>query len=1048
MFRSGLLTLLATTAIAAALIPSAASQTREQTKSQPHEQTKAQPHEQTKAQPHEQTKAQPRQVQARVGEHAGFSRLVFDWPASTKYTLAQPAPGTVEIRFAAPGKIDLNAVKKSGRLLAVTENQMPGAPLTLVLSVEPGSGVKHHADGNKIVVDIADGVQGKAKAAALPARPASNPASTPAQQPTPETVEPSAGASDTAPVLAPSTTVPASSGSPVNAPPVTASASPATVNIVTMTGTELMGVAAFQRAGWLWVATDKAQVTVPPQLSGPDRAAFGPFETVPAHGGSVWRARMPQGKFALTADGGGLAWRINIAPGPGATLPKDAKTIEPQRVYGAGGDNQGGSTIWPLGDKAQTVTFVDPAAGDRLMVFTVPRAAQHVDKPYSFVEYQTLPAAAGLVVRPRVDDLSVKATAQGIELSRPGGLALSREKDVSRSVMRSGLTASPPLQAAAAPVAGENAAQPLAPSPDGGRIFDFARWTMGGLQALDDNQTLLLSAMKGKEPEEQVQDMVTMAKMNLANDRGPEALGFLTLAAETLPSVLDSPEFIALRGASEAISGKYELAFRDLQIPILAHYPELDFWRAYTLASLEDWQQAGKVLPADLSTLLAYPQPLLEKIGAKLAEVALRAGNVAQAEKILGALNAAKLPLRPWTRAAADYLTGQADLQKGAFEDARKIWTPLLASNDDLFRVRAGLALTMQELDKGVITLDQAIDRLEGLRFAWRGDELEAQINFFLGKLYMQKKQYLKALTIMRDAAGMSPDADIAADIKNTMASEFKDLLLNDASLSPLDAVSVFQEFPDLTPQGAEGNALRQKLAERMVDADLLDRASTILQQQVDKDLQGEDRARIAMRLAAVSLLNKDPAKATASLDTAEGFYKAQPESETRKKFLREIMLMRARALSLGDRKEQAIQLLSTLPPGPDVNRLRVDIAWQAQLWEDAAEALQDLILDETIEDGKPLTEYQTDLLLNRAIALNLSGNRVALGTMGQRYGGMMQQTSRGKLFDLVTRAHSANLMAEQQTISSIVSEVDMFKSFLDDYKSVTGAGENLTPVK
>ena len=45
--------------------------------------------------------------------------------------------------------------------------------------------------------------------------------------------------------------------------------------------------------------------------------------------------------------------------------------------------------------------------------------------------------------------------------------------------------------------------------------------------------------------------------------------------------------------------------------------------------------------------------------------------------------------------------------------------------------------------------------------------------------------------------------------------------------------------------------------------------------------------------------------------------------------------------------REEAIAYLNAFQPAPDVNRLRADIAWQAGLWEDAAEALDDLVLDQ-----------------------------------------------------------------------------------------------------
>ena len=112
-------------------------------------------------------------------------------------------------------------------------------------------------------------------------------------------------------------------------------------------------------------------------------------------------------------------------------------------------------------------------------------------------------------------------------------------------------------------------------------------------------------------------------------------------------------------------------------------------------------------------------------------------------------------------------------------------------------------------------------------------------------------------------------------------------------------------------------------------------------------------------------------------------------------------------------------------------------------MWEDAAEALQDLILDQALDPNRPLTAYQADLLLNRAVALNLSGNRVALNNMRQTYEDLMKKTARARLFDIVTRPRKTSILADRETIEAIVQEVDMFEEFLETYKTDAEAFSN-----
>ena len=146
--------------------------------------------------------------------------------------------------------------------------------------------------------------------------------------------------------------------------------------------------------------------------------------------------------------------------------------------------------------------------------------------------------------------------------------------------------------------------------------------------------------------------------------------------------------------------------------------------------------------------------------------------------------------------------------------------------------------------------------------------------------------------------------------------------------------------------------------------------------------------------------------------------------------------MLRARALSDQDDIEGALAVLNKYPPSPEMNSLRADISWNAGMWEDAAEALQDLILDESIDPARPVSQKQADLLLNRAVALNLAGDRVGLANMRTKFGPAMEKTARAKMFDVVTRQRTGNLSSDRESIAALVSEVDMFKDFLDSYRA------------
>lgn len=977
-------------------------------------------------------------VNVRTGAHSGYTRAVFDWTYNVPYETQQISPDEILVSFF--GAADMNIGEKGHGvgtdILDVKQISSDGTNLQVVIKTSPGRNFRHFTVGNKVVIDVSDPNAVKQALASSPAPQAiptrkkveAAPAKTPEKKAAEKPVKITQPAPQKMPAVKP---VPVEEeiieveeeqslieqAAPVLDP-----------HVVTISSTETVGMAAFRRSDWLWIVLDRPTLNVPPQLAGEQADSFGPFQRVELKGGVAYRTKMPPGhkNMYFYGEGGGLVWRIVITPNK-----RDVKPVEMTRSFMTTKFVRGGTATWPFRATTKVLDLPDPSIGDILKVVTVQQADQFSGRTHNLVDFNTLHTVVGLALQPEVDDLDVSLTSSGVEITRPAGLALSRMKDISRRLMRQ--------QVQEVVVADE----PAEPGQEIRRIFDFDRWMMGGLQALEENQRILLSGMAVKDSSGRVQDLLTLAKMNVSNDRGQEALGFLAYAADELPDIADSPEFRALKGASAALAGKFELAFNELWHPTLTDYTELDYWRAFTLAALEDWQQAVETMPDDFTVLISYPRPLLEKIGLKLAEVALRAGKVETTEGILAVLQKERESLRSWTVAGMDYLKGEAHRQSNEYENARQWWDPLRQGQDDWYRARAGLALTMLELQNGDLTIEQAIDRLEGLRYTWRGDELEAQTNFLLGKLYIEQDRYLKGFTILRDATGMNPDSDIGKEITAYMQEEFRDLLLNDEDLTPLEAVEVYEEFRELTPTGDEGNKLVQKLAERLVQADLLGRAADILQHQTDFRLQGEEKARVAVRLGAIYLIDKKARAAMKYLAQGRDIYGRILEGAARAAKLREIDLLRARGLSQLNRTEEAIEMLRGFPPDPDVNKLRADIAWQSGLWEDAAEALQDLILDQALDLNRPLTPQQADLILNYSVALNLSGNRVALNNTRRRYEDSMKRTARARLFDVVTRPRNTSILADRETIESIVNEVDMFQEFLESYRTDAEAISN-----
>lgn len=810
-------------------------------------------------------------------------------------------------------------------------------------------------------------------------------------------------------------------------------------HIISFRSTNSFPMSVFENFEEIWFVLGDTKSYIIPGITSPTPEIFQGFDRIETEKAVIYKMQKPDKDLNIKAKGGFLSWDIVLS-----TDMEDAEPIKARRNLERSSTTYNGSYLWPLSSITDIIDIEDPDTGRQLKTVLVNSAVQHTGQFQSFAEYDVLTSYVGMVVNPKIDDLSVTQTTEGVEISRTSGLlSVAPQQEVtaskiffSRHKNKASEDAKGTRKADVSKQIGKRPSEKE--TKNAGNLFKFETWKLDSATALNKKENTLLAALKTKEPSQRVEDILTLGKMMLSHTRGAEALGYFDYAADELPAIKDSAEFRALRGAARAFDWKSEAALTDLIHPDLKDNDEARMWRSYVLADLGDWNQAAGALPANYKALYVYPYSIAHRLALGLAEVNLRDGNVRQADELLGFVAEKQDRLNSSAKAYYDYLRGESFRQKGNEGRAEEIWKELTQSKDDLFRTKSGLALTILLANQGKIDAEETIDRLERLRYAWRGDELEANVNYWLGDAYFQEKKYIKGLSIMRDAASLAENDVLAQRITTDMTKTFTSMYLSPTlkNISALDAVAVYEEFSELTPPGDQGNKLVQMLAEHLVDADLLGRASKLLQYQVDHRLQGKEKLKIAVRLAAIELLDKNPQKAVNALVKAEATLRRLSNSPENQAVQREIDLLRIRAYSQNKQYNRAMSLIEKLPQSANVSRLKADVAWQAGYWDQAASALNEVIVEEQITEQQTLNEDQAALILNRAIALNLSGDRIGLANMRTKYGTLMQQTTKANQFELITRAQKSGILADRETLMSAVSEVDMFKDFLESYRN------------
>jgi hypothetical protein len=364
--------------------------------------------------------------------------------------------------------------------------------------------------------------------------------------------------------------------------------------------------------------------------------------------------------------------------------------------------------------------------------------------------------------------------------------------------------------------------------------------------------------------------------------------------------------------------------------------------------------------------------------------------------------------------------------QAGHYERAQELWTRAAQSQDLLYRVRAIVSLTDLQVLKGKITPKEAAQRLEHLRFVWRGDDLELDILRRLGKFYIEAGRVAEGLATLKQVLSFLPDNEAAKALRREMASAFRDVFLSDQGqkLSPLDALSLYERFYELAPEGEEGDSLIRTLADRMVAVDLLDRAADILADQARRRLVSTFKSRVGAEAAGIYLLDRNPKSCLKILEDTDqpGLPDDLVEQRT---------LLKARALSDLGKREEAEALIKDMK-NENAMRLKVDIAWRAKEWATASQYLAEMTGNEPPEEE--LTDKQVSLLLDRAVAYAMSQNPDGLKRLYQNFGKAMDKKPQGALFKAITQPEGG--IPQEKDIAALTA-IDLFQEYLEDYRKI-----------
>ena len=217
-----------------------------------------------------------------------------------------------------------------------------------------------------------------------------------------------------------------------------------------------------------------------------------------------------------------------------------------------------------------------------------------------------------------------------------------------------------------------------------------------------------------------------------------------------------------------------------------------------------------------------------------------------------------------------------------------------------------------------------------------------------------------------------------------------------------------------------------RKLADRLVDVDLLDRASDLLEGQVEFRLKGVEKARVGARLALIYLFDR-------KFDDALRVLNASDEPGQPEDLVHNRLMLRARAMVKTGQGMDVLEMLKG-DPTADSNEIRAEIYWQQKDWKNASKVLGKLVRSYGAKSRKPLNDRQAYMVLRWAVSETLLKNENAIERILENYGDAMFKSPYASVFKIIANPPEAGLV-DFRGIGEILNEVEIFQNFMETYQ-------------
>ena len=751
--------------------------------------------------------------------------------------------------------------------------------------------------------------------------------------------------------------------------------------------------ALFRRADTVWLVFDTTRPIDIGQIRSKGGSIIADVSQLPLEKGQAIRIRLNRPQLpSLTGDdqAGGASWTVAFSD----TMRMPTQPLVAIRNVT---DPTFANVTVPLSRPGLLHRFVDPEAGDTLMVVTAPPPVRGFIKRQDFVELSLLESIHGVAVHPNSDDVTAEIAFDKIILSRPDGLTLS-----------------------SADIGAERTPTTVRP------IFDVVEWRKNQAENFFVRKDALVAAVAAAEPDQRRSTRIDLARFYMSRGMYPEAKGVLDLVLADFKSGLEDPVALVVHSIANTLIGRPELGLKDLANPAIGTNYDSQLWKALAYARQGKWADAREKFKNVEFAISSLPSELQRIVISEAMRCSLEVKDYSGAAKRSGDLDA--VGLSPELKPAISVLRGRLAEALGHDRDALDEYKIAVMSSDRAAATEANLLGIVLRQKRGEISQANVLRALETLAVTWRGDRIEVKALQMLARIYSDTGRYGESFAAVRTATRLQPDSEISRQAQDAAAALFAQLFLSPKGedLPPVDALGMFYEYRELTPIGRRGDEMIRRLADRLVAVDLLDQASELLQYQVDRRLEGSARAQVAARLAMVYLTSRKADRAISALRTTRI---ADLSGELRQQRL----LLEARAQSDVGRHDLALDIISNIA-GREAIRLRSDIYWAARRWRESSEQIE-LYYADRWRDFKPLNPVEKGDVIRAVVGYALAEDSIGLARFREKYAPLMSGEADRAAFETASKPAAAN-SAEFAQIAKMAASVDTLDGFLREMRT------------